>query len=170
MGGGAWTLAWSGTTPGGTGKDWKALRTGTDVDHNGYPDLALVQEETFGLFNDRNVLYAYREASVPAAPAVRLTEPAPGRVWHAGQARFVDWTAAVPGLTPGGDAGSVRVQLSDSGATGPWTTLAAAVPNNGRWQLVVPPGLDGSDCWLRLVLTTPAGQVATKRGPFTILP
>ncbi|MEB3323256.1 MAG: hypothetical protein VKI81_10585, partial [Synechococcaceae cyanobacterium] len=126
--------------------------------------------ETFGLFNDRNVPYAYREASVPVAPSVHVAAPAAGRVWRAGQARFVDWYAAVPGLAPGGDAGTVRVQLSATGPGGPWTTLAAAVPNNGRWQLVVPQGFDGAACRVRLTLSSPAGAASAISGAFTILP
>jgi hypothetical protein len=166
---GGWTPTLQMATPGsGTGKHFEALRTGTDVDRNGRPDIVLVQDETFGLFNDRNVLYALREASAPTLLAIRVIEPGPSRVWRAGQVRFVDWASAVPG---GGPVGRVRVELSVNGVAGPWTALADDLVDNGRAQLVVPSGTDSSDCRLRLSLLQPNGAlaVATSRA-FRIAP
>jgi len=164
-GAGGWTLGWQGTTPGPGTPFGEALRA-ADVDHNGRPDVVLMQDETTGFFSSQNHLYAYVETSRPAFTSVRAVEPGPGRVWRGGQARFVRWASSVPG----GALGSVTIELSVNGPDGPWTTLVAATPDNGRAQIVVPAGVAADDARLRLVLDV-AGDVATTVGPsFGIVP
>jgi hypothetical protein len=94
-----------------------------------------------------------------------LRHPGPGTTWVEGGARVVEWQAAVPEQGPG----LVTIELSSSGPAGPWQTLAAGVPNDGRHQLIVPAGSASDDARLRLALT--AGKTHTAQsGPFRILP
>ena len=162
---GVWTQRASWNTPGNGGKDGEALRAGVDLDHNGRADLTLVQEEQFGgFFNTRNVHYAYLESSPATSLALRAVAPTSGRCWRGGQARFVDWTCSVPGLAAGGDPGQVDLELSTSGPAGPWSSLAAGVPNGGRHQLVVP-HVTSDACHIRYTVTAGGAGSAQLVGP-----
>jgi hypothetical protein len=165
-GAGSWQQVLALPSPGGGTKFGQALRASTDVDHNGLPDLSVVQDE-----GTANRLRVFVEASAPEVLAVRLLEPGPSRVWRGGQARFIDWTAAVPGTASGAELGSVSVELSTSGVLGPWTPLASGLPNSGRVQVIAPRGVSSADCRLRLKLTTAAGSAVTYgSGPFKLTP
>ncbi|MEM7206036.1 MAG: VCBS repeat-containing protein [Planctomycetota bacterium] len=111
------------------------LRVDGDVDHNGWLDVVLVQDEpTGGIFGGgRNRLYAFREMSKPDRLRVRVLRPSARRVLVGGSVRFVDWLSAAPT-----DRTSVRVELSTAGVGGPWATVASGLPNNGRFQWTVP--------------------------------
>ncbi len=65
---------------------------------------------------------------------------------------------------------TMTIELSVTGAGGPWSLVADGVPDNGRYQWLVPAGLPTStDCHLRLTLDTdPPAQTVTPE-PFTIL-
>lgn len=161
-GGSGWTFAKSLQV--GSGGTAVALRA-ADVDHNGRPDIALIQDESCGLFCSRNTPYFFLEVSDPPALAVALRHPGPGTAWVEGGARVVEWQAAVPGQGPG----LVTIELSSSGPAGPWQVLADGVPNDGRHQLIVPAGSASDDAHLRLSVT--AGKTHTvQSGPFRIRP
>lgn len=164
---GLWRRTWVGPTPGSGSRPARTLRSGVDLDHNGFPDVSLIQREPVGLFNTINRHYVFAEASAPADLDIRPLAPGPGRVWRGGQVRFVDWTSAVPA----GDLGTVDVLLSTTGGAPPYTSLASGVPNGGRAQVTVPTGISSTDCRLIYVVTTPAPQRRRATGPaFTILP
>ncbi|MEW6074041.1 MAG: VCBS repeat-containing protein [Planctomycetota bacterium] len=130
-----------------------ALETGDDADRNGRPDIVLVSEEG-SLFSTRNHLRCYLESSVPAHLAVRLVRPGPHAVLRRGQVRFLEWRSAVPGGVPA----TIDLELSTSGPGGPWTPIAAGLPDNGRHQWTVPPStLQTAAGHLRVTLRT-AGQ------------
>jgi len=165
-GAGNWNKVVSFVTPGVNSKSFEALRAGVDFDHNGFPDFALVQDEG-GLFNSNNKLRVFREGSVPSQLFARVVSPGAGRVWRGGQVRFLDWAAGVPGAAPG----AVTLELSTTGPGGPWSLLAANLPDNGRHQLVVPTGINSTACRIRLTLTAGAGSVSVvSKGSFSILP
>ena len=72
-----------------------ALRVGGDVDHNGFPDIAVISEQ--GSWPSyRNVFRVFKESSQPAALAARIAAPRGGEAFVGGSTRFVDWLAAVP--------------------------------------------------------------------------
>ncbi|MHC4082743.1 MAG: FG-GAP-like repeat-containing protein [Planctomycetota bacterium] len=148
--------------------DHAALRAGTDVDHNGYPDIAIISEEDCQPFvGGTNRPRVYRESSTPVTPWVYPKYPRGGEVFIAGSVRFVDWHAAVP---PGAVA-TMTIELSTAGPDGPWwVQVADAVPNNGRYQWLVPSGLATTEnCHLRFTLDTATPAVAITPAPFTIV-
>ena len=164
-GAGNWQLLASIATP--ECQDDAALRAGADVDHNGYPDIVVVQEEDYFIppfiWIDKNKMYCYAESSTPTATSVHPQSPRGGETFIAGSVRFIEWTAAVPG--PGQP--TMSIDLSLDGPIGPWQSIAAAMPNNGRYQWLLPTGLQTSaDCHLRFTLD--AINVVTPR-PFTIM-
>jgi hypothetical protein len=165
---GSWSELWSGTTAGNGTKPGVFLRGGTDLDHNGLPDLWLVQSETTGTFSSRNVHRVLAETSVPAELAIRALAPEPGRVWRGGQARFVEWTSAVPA---GSDLGKVTILFSQSGGAPPFTVLATGLANSGRAQVIVPSGVNSANCRLIYVVSTTALGRRRFTGPaFTTVP
>ncbi|MHC4802235.1 MAG: FG-GAP repeat domain-containing protein, partial [Planctomycetota bacterium] len=69
--------------------DHAALRAGTDVDHNGYPDIAIISEEDCQPFvGGTNRPRVYRESSTPVTPWVYPKYPRGGEVFIAGSVRF----------------------------------------------------------------------------------
>jgi len=165
---GTWRRVARGVTAGSGTRPGEFLRGGVDLDHNGFPDLWLVQEEPAGLFITRNVHRVLAEASTPTSLDIRPLAPQPGRVWRGGQVRFVDWATAVP---PGTGACSVTLVLSTQDGAAPYVVLATGLPDSGRAQIVVPPGISSTTCRLVYVVTPPAGGRRRSTGPrFTILP
>ncbi len=166
--GNTWSLRTE--TPVGTAavRRGEALRGGVDLDHNGFADFAVVQDEgTGGLFgSSRNRLRIFAESSVATALRPHVTAPTNGRVWLGGQVRFIDWTCAVPA----GQVATIDLELSTTGPTGPWSTLATALPNNGRHQLVVPRGISSAACVVRITAATAAGRAVAIGNPFSVEP
>ena len=161
-----WTVSLTSTTGNGS-KPGEFLRTGGDLDHNGFPDISIVQDETIGIFNSRNRHVVFAHTAVPRRLWIRSVAPGAGRIWRGGQVRFCDWTCAVPA---GMGLGSVTVELSTSGPNGPWTTLASGQVNNGRAQIIVPTGIASRSCFLRYSVQTPSATDQVTGPPFVILP
>jgi hypothetical protein len=158
-GAGNWVLGATFTTP--TPGNFRAFRAGTDVDHNGYPDLALVAVE-----GSTNHLRCFREASVPESLRIFPAFPRGHERFYAGSVQFVDWTCAVPAP----DTAVVRLELSTTGAGGPWSVVADSLVNSGRFQWTVPDE-PSADCYIRHTALSEHGisTVATPQ-PFVILP
>jgi len=143
-----------------------ALRAGTDVDHNGFPDIGVVAEENCQPFvGGRNRPRVYKESSTPTAAWIYPKYPRGGEVFLGGSVQFVDWHAAVPG----GATGSMTIELSRRGPAGPWQQVAAGLPNNGRFQWTLPTNIYSDDCRLRYTLSLAEGVVsAVTPGSFRI--
>lgn len=140
-----------------------AFRVGGDVDRNGRPDMVLVAEKRVGLFDTRNVAHVYRESSPASALGVRLVRPSPHRRWLAGSERAIDWISTVPP----GTSGTITLELSAAGASGPWETIASGLVDDGRHPWIVPPRY-GDDVHLRVTLDTGAANISAVSGPFSI--
>ena len=149
-GAGSWTQAASVSTPDCC--DDAALRAGTDADHNGYPDIVIVSEEDCSLWvGGTNRPRFYREGSTPTSTWVHPQYPRGGETFIAGSVRFIDWTAAVWGS----GQPTMSIDLSLVGPGGPWIPLVAALPDNGRFQWLLPADLPTSaTCHLRYTLDT----------------
>jgi hypothetical protein len=161
---GNWTLLASWETPGARG--YSAFRAGVDLDHNGYPDIGVIAKEGPSPFNARNVPRVFLESSVPSAAWLYPKAPRGGETFVAGSVRFIDWHAAVPKQQPA----AITIELSLTGPRGPWSPVAEAVPNNGRYQWRVPAALPSSEeCYLRYTMTAEDIQVsAMTPAPFRI--
>jgi len=132
---GNWKLAGTFTTPGTQG--YAAFRAGTDLDHNGYPDIGVIAAEGRGL-NARNHLHVFVENSPARALRIFPKHPHGGSTLVPGSVRMLEWSAAVPKAL---GAARVSLAVSGSGSSRPWSEIAQGLPNNGRYQWRVPPDL-----------------------------
>jgi len=146
---------------------WAAFRAGTDIDHNAHPDLTFVAEENCSPWTGgTNTPHVFVEDSSPTTPMVHPVFPRGGETLIAGSVRFIRWHAAVP---PGMGQPTMTIELSTNGAAGPFQTIAADVPNGGRYQWLVPGGLPTStNCYLRFTLDTSPPTIATTPWAFMI--
>ena len=162
-GNGLWTAAEGFQTP--TPGYLSAFRAGGDLDANGYPDIALIDEEGSGLAR-RNRVHAYLESTPAANVVVRGVKPRPAATLRGGASAFIDWTSALP---DGAGGATIGLEVSTSGAGGPWVPIASGLTNGGRFQWTVPHGA-ASQCRIRYTLTTSAGTAtAITAGDFTIV-
>jgi|Deesub1362A_J573_1020465.scaffolds.fasta_scaffold00942_4 hypothetical protein len=137
---------------------------GRDFDHNGFVDFVAVVKEGDII----NKIRAYRETSVPESLYIRPLYPNGYERFYAGSLRFIEWGCAVP---PGMDIGYVKLELSTSGPDGPWELIADSLPNNGRYQWIIPLETPASDnCYIRYtVYTSQDTAVCISRRPFETL-
>ncbi|MBN1297802.1 VCBS repeat-containing protein [bacterium] len=126
---------------------FSAFRTGVDADHNGFPDIALVEKE--GSWpNELNHLKFYRETRLPDVLFTNLTSPRGNERYLCGSVRFIEWCTGVPSQ----NACTVNLYLSILGPTGPWQAVAENIPDTGSYQWTVPLVPASNDCYLRIVV------------------
>ena len=162
-GAGNWTgdATWNMPAPGTA----SALRVDGDMDHDGRDDIVVASLKS-GFPFSRNQLRVYSPRLVPSLLSATVAEPLGGETLQAGSVREIRWRAAVP---PADGPATVDLELSLNGAAGPFMTLAAGVPDNGRWQWAVGQQ-SGSSCRVRVTVTTAAGTVsALSANDFTIV-
>lgn len=141
---GNWTQETSFTTP--SPGDREAFRVGGDADHNGFPDIVLLSDE--GSWpNDRNYLHFYKESSSAGSLAIHPIDPHGFEKFHAGSVHFIDWISSVPD-----SSAAVNLELSLSGNVGPWQMIAQSLPDNGRYQWLIPDTVSSSDCYIRYTI------------------
>ncbi len=160
-GGGAWAAAGGFTAP--SANEVAAFRAGGDFDHNGFPDVALVQEEGDWI-NYRNYLYVYRESSLPSARFVRGQSPRSHETICVGSAQRLRWTAARMGTDPA----TIRLEISYSGPAGPWHEIASGLPDNGCHQWTAS-GPSTANAFLKTTLTQGGETVSDLSGPFSLV-
>lgn len=73
------------------------------------------------------------KGTVPGAPAVTVTAPAPGRSVDIGTTFRIDWSASAPGS----GIQSADVYVSQAGPGGPWKLLAAGVAGRSSYDWVL---------------------------------
>jgi hypothetical protein len=163
-GSGNWSEAAEFSTPGSPGYI-NACRVGSDADNNGYPDIVLLDEEG-PWYNRINHLRFFKEDSTPGSPGIRVTSPRRYETLKLDSVRFIEWTSAVPGL----EDSTIDLDLSIDGTSGPWTTIAEDLPNNGRYQWTVSADAASADCHLRATVHTSQGDRTMVTGlPFQII-
>jgi hypothetical protein len=165
-GAGNWQQIASVTTPNSC--DYAAFRAGVDADHNGYPDIAYVAEEDCSPWTGgTNRPRFFAESSTPESVWIHPQYPRGGEMFVGGSVRFVEWSAAVPDPS----VSTMTIERSSTGPDGPWHPVAEGLPDNGRYQWLIPATLPSSDnCYLRYTLSTAGGDaVAVTSAAFTIL-
>jgi len=162
-GAGNWTFdtSWTMPSPG----DSSALRVDGDIDHDGRDDIAVSASKS-GFPFYRNQLRVYSPWLEPAALSGRVRFPQGGETVISGSIREIRWRAAVP---PSQGQALVDLELSLSGPSGPWTTIASNLPDNGSFQWLVD-SAGSTACRIKVELTT-ATQNTTLLSPadFTIV-
>jgi hypothetical protein len=159
-GAGMWTTAAAFAVPG----TYEAFRVGGDFDRNGFPDMALLDEE--GSWPSyQNHLRCYREASVALGLTIAPVFPRGHERIAGGSVQFIDWISAVPaGMTT-----TVALDYSTSGPSGPWFPIASGLPNNGRHQWTMP-DVNSTNCYIRYTVTGERQEeVAVTPAAFTVL-
>jgi hypothetical protein len=139
-GGTNWTQIASFSTPANGSYEDIAI---ADADNNGFPDIAMVNNE--GTSNTRNYLRFWKENSVPSSLTIRPKFPTGGEKFKNNSVKFIDWISSdPPPLTS-----KVMLEFSSAGTGGPWTLMHDSLPNNGRYQWIVPAGVNSSNCFIR---------------------
>jgi PKD repeat protein len=124
-----------------------AFRVGGDVDHNGFADIALVQE-TGSWPSTQNHLKCFKETSPFWLPAIKVVFPRGGEVFYQDSDQFTDWLCAVdPEST-----GVVGLDYSLKGETGPWIMITSNAANSGRYQWTIPQTISSNNCFLKYSL------------------
>jgi len=159
---GNWTQATTFNTPGPGSRS--AFRVGGDADHSGYPDIALVGSEGSGI----NHMRFFKETSVSESLFLFPIYPHGGEKFYRGSVHFIHWTCGVPQ----GSIATIKLELSTSGPSGPWSLIISGCPNNGRYQWRIPTTYAGSNnCYIRYTATTITDTAVTiTPASFTILP
>lgn len=158
---GAWEQAAS-FSLGSTEGIWD-MTTG-DTDHNGYPDLLVMETQKVNVFTYMNFLLFYKESSMPEILDINPQFPSGQELLINNGIRDIRWVSAIPE----GETSRVRLELSLSGPNGPWTTIADNLPDNGRYQWTVPAG-NSDQCYIRYGVNQGAeSKTCISRAPFTI--
>ena len=140
-GGSSWTQAASFTTPGNG--SYEDIVIG-DADNNGFPDIAMVNNEGSG-FNTYNVLRFWKETSTASTLSIKPIHPTGGEKFKNNSVKFVEWLSSdPPPLTS-----KVKLEFSSTGSGGPWSLMHDSLSNNGRYQWQVPSGVNSSNCFIR---------------------
>jgi len=161
-GGTSWTQIASFTTHASPGS-YSAIAIG-DVDHNGYPDIVLEAAESCGTFCTRNIIRLFRETTPYSRLTISPLFPRGFERFKNNATRFIEWLSASPA------SGSwVRLELSTSGSSGPWSLIADSIQNNGRHQWHIPDSLSSSNCFIRYtVFTADSSATSITPNPFII--
>ncbi len=161
-GAGSWTAAGSQVIA--PAVDSAAMTTGGDVDHNGRYDIVLVQEE--GSWPSyQNHLYALRESSLPTGRFAMPVFPGHGVHLYGGSVQVIRWLAA----QMGSEEATITLELSTTGLQGPWTTIAAGLPDSGHHQWIVPQAYT-DQAVVRVTLSQAGEEVSGASGLFSIQP
>jgi hypothetical protein len=118
-----------------------------DVNHSGYPDIALWYNTTSP--GSANKFYLIKDNNVPTEITSTVTYPKGGECWPNNAVRFINWVSAIPS----NHSSSVKIEYSTTGNSGPWTVIANAAPNNGIYQWNVPASVNSSTCFIRVTAT-----------------
>lgn len=164
-GAGNWAQMANFTMPATSG-DFKAFRIEGDADHNGFPDIALVDEEGNWL-NYQNHLRFYKEASPADTLRILPLAPVANRFWHTGSVQTLRWISEVPA----GEIAQVKLEISLHDLQGPWLLIADSLPNNGHFQWIVPQNYASQQpCRIRYSVFTPSESASVTGAGFSIGP
>jgi len=142
----------------------KAFRVGGDADHNGKPDVVLLEETKLSWFTYQNFLHFFKESSIPLELDIQPVFPRGNELLRPGSVRNIEWISAVPG----NQDSFIQLKYSTTGPQGPWTLIAGNVPDNGSYQWIVP-NESSANCYIRYGIY--AGQSVDEiitPAPFTI--
>ncbi len=122
----------------------QAFRVGGDADHNGKPDVVLLEETKLSWFTYQNFLHFFKESSTPMELDIQPVYPRGHELLRPGSVRNIEWISAVTG----NQDSFVQIEYSTTGPQGPWTLIAANLPDNGSYQWAVPDE-SSANCYIR---------------------
>jgi hypothetical protein len=144
---GNWTI--NGTIP-FTIANVRGLAIG-DLDHDGYSDIAY-----FGTASSNNSLKVFLHTVASPVLNVLSDFPKGFECFAPGSVQFVKWLSSVPA----GPQATVTIELSTSGANGPWINVVSNAPNSGIYQWVLP-NVTANNCYLKYTITTGSGTTTS---------
>jgi hypothetical protein len=161
---GNWTQATQLTLP--TPGYFQAFRVEGDADHNGYPDIALVDEEGTWI-NYQNHLRFFKENSPSDSLTIFPVYPSPNRKVNVTSVQTIKWISEVPT----GDSSWVKLEISLHDTIGPWNLIVDGLKNSGQYQWNVPESMASyNKCRFRYTVYTLTDSVtALTRGGFYII-
>lgn len=114
-----------------------------DFDHDGFSDIAY-----FGSSGGNNSLKVFLHTV--SSPTLNILPDFPKGLecFKPNSVQFVKWQSSVPS----GPNATVTIDFSSAGASGPWTTIASNVSNNGTYQWVLP-NISSNNCYLKYTIT-----------------
>lgn len=163
-GAGTWTQASQFTLP--SPGYFQAFRIDGDVDHNGYPDIVLVDEEGTWI-NYQNHLRFFKENSPADILTITPVYPSPNRKVNVQSVQTIKWISEVPA----GVSSLVKLEISTNDTSGPWYVIADDLPNNGHFQWIIPESAASTDtCRIRYTVYTATDTISsiTPHGFFII--
>ncbi len=113
------------------------------------------------LANGRAVMYT-TDISGLVPGGLTLMAPNGGELWYLHTSAIVTWFG-------GNGTDNVRVELSRSGAGGPWETITDSTPDDGSYSLVVT-GPASNACRIRITNVNDPGETDLSTADFTISP
>ena len=129
---------------------FRAFRIDGDTDHNGYPDIVLVDEEGTWI-NYQNHLRFFKETSTADTLTIFPVYPSPNRKVNVTSVQTIKWISEVPV----GDSSWVKLELSINDTLGPWNLIAEGLKNNGQYQWNVPESMASYEkCRIRYTVYT----------------
>ncbi|MGH2575973.1 MAG: FG-GAP-like repeat-containing protein [Ignavibacteria bacterium] len=158
-GGTNWTQAANFTThssPGG----YSDFTIG-DADNNGYPDILIEASESCGLFCTRNKIKFFKETTPYSNLSITPMFPRGFEKFKNNSVKLIDWISAAPTFP----VSKVKLEFSSTGSGGPWTLLADSLPNNGRYQWIVPASVNSVNCYIRYTVYIIGGGSAVSTTP-----
>jgi len=145
---------------------FQAFRVDGDADHNGYPDIALVDEEGTWI-NYQNHLRFFKENSPADTLTIFPVYPNPNKKINVLSVQTIKWISEVPA----GDSSWVKLEISLYNMIGPWNVIADGLPNNGNYQWTIPESMASDDtCRIRYTVYTLSDSVSsiTREGFYII--
>lgn len=128
--------------------DCKAFRVGGDVDHNGYPDIAIVAEG--GSWPSyQNEITFYKESSPADSLWVKELFPGGFERFYPGTVQIITWVSEVQQ----GTGSQLSIEYSFIGQEGPWQSIAENIPNSGQFQWIIP-NTPSENCHLKYTVTS----------------
>lgn len=119
-----------------------SLTTG-DFDHDGYSDIAYMARANTG----DNYLRVYLHTVGTVKLEILPSFPNGQECFMPGSVQFLTWNSSVvPGTTA-----TVKIEFSQNGNGGPWTTVVNSVPNSSSFQWNMP-SISSSNCYLRYTI------------------
>ncbi|GAB4296337.1 MAG: hypothetical protein Kow0098_19430 [Ignavibacteriaceae bacterium] len=143
-----------------------ALRIEGDADHNGFADIALVDEEG-SFISYQNHLRFFKESSVADELTVIPVYPFANRIIHINSVQFIKWMSEVPA----GSSPNVKLEFSGNDINGPWILISDDLMNNGQFQWIVPDSIASSQvCRIRYTVYTAEDTAAAISPGFFLIP
>ena len=137
-----------------------------DVTHDGKPEIFIWGQFQLSPFTYVNRLYVLRDTAAAVDLFIHPTLPRSTECYPPLSIRFIQWQSSVPNF----HASAVTLELSSTGPSGPFTTIASGIPNNGTYQWTVPT-LSSANCYIRYILVdnvTLQADTALSQNAFSI--